>query len=118
MVEGGFLTFVGFHISLALVVLFVVGMVPVYCGVEVVFTFADGISLVVYFAFSYNNVVAICLAVAGWLSSTYLARISSSVSISSSGIVASVALGVEVFFCSTMVVLGFVCPGSSAVQLT
>jgi hypothetical protein len=117
-VEGGFLTFVGFHISLALEVLFKVGVVPVYCCVGVVFTFVDGESLVIYFAFSYSNVVAICLAVAGWLSSTYLARISSSVSISSSGIVSSVAVGVEVFFCSTMVVLGFVCPGSSAVQWT
>jgi hypothetical protein len=96
----------------------VVGMVPVCCGVEVVFTFAIGISLVVYFDFSYNNVVASFLAVAAWLSSTYLVRISSSVSISSSGIVSSVAVGVEVLFCSTMVVLGFVCPGSSAVQCT
>jgi hypothetical protein len=65
LVEGGFLTFVGIHISFALVVLFYVGVVPVYYCTDVVGAFVEVITVVAYCACFYKSVVAICFAAAG-----------------------------------------------------
>ena len=65
LVEGGFLTFVGIHISFALVVLFYVGVVPFYYCIDVVVAFVEVITVVAYCACFYKRVVAICFAAAG-----------------------------------------------------
>jgi hypothetical protein len=118
LVEDVFLTFVGFHISFALVVFSVVLRGEVCCCNGGVFTFGVGITLASCRCFSYINVVANFFAVAGWLSSICLLKISSSVSIASSAIVSSIGFCIVVVFYGLIVVGGVVFPLSSAVRLT
>jgi phosphate/sulfate permease len=92
--------------------------VPFYYCTAVVVAFSEVRPVCVYGAFFYKRVFAIFLAAAGWLRSTCLARISSSVSSSSSCIVSSVGVGGVVVCCSSAPVVGCGWPLSPAVQLT
>jgi hypothetical protein len=69
----------------------------------------------VYRCFSYTIYFASCFACAGLLSSTYLAKMSSSVSMSSSGIVSNICSGFVVFWLVVATVLVIMVFGPAAV---